>query len=525
MEEGIAAPLSISNDMSLPNSIGTGDENYGTFEHDVIEPLFPPELTMTSSAMKIAINRLVKNKARPGTDDFKFLATEFENVTLTLGEIASTIAQGFSWCAQHLTRRKASNFVCTDVLGVDLDEGWTFEALLAHDLVGEHGLMIYETYSSTPEHQRLRLMFRTPYTIIDADEMRKVVRGLVRTFGADESCVDPCRVYYGHEGCEPHIIDKTLTIGQIEYLKKLGATQGGDDGKDGGNHNANNYVRSSLHVNDDHLLQTRGGKQAPLSALATGTPVHCPHHSDRNPSAFVTMSAQGIRGIHCSTCQQTFWPETMRRGDLKEHDFEQFNRALIAGELSDATHNVVVKELNARYLSPTLIPFRPGVNFIKSPKGSGKTKLLQPFVQHCIDTGESVLLVSHRIALASASANRLGMFCYLDKYDREIGGDRYLAYAVCLDSLRRRLKPGVHSFDHVIIDESEQLFSHFLSSTLDGKRESVFHTLSFYVREATTVIVCDADLGRLSFEAIKCCRDGVGMKGHLRKEAEPEIQD
>lgn len=344
--------------------------------------------------MKIAVNRLVKNKARQGTDDFKNLATGFENFAYPLNEIASVVAQGYSWCAQHVNRRNAANFICTDVIGADLDEGWTFDSLLAHDLVSNHGLMIYETYSSSPEHPRWRVMFRTPYTITDADEMRKILRGLVRVFGADESCVDPCRAYYGNEGCEPHIIDKTLTFEQIEYLKKLGATQGGDDGKDGGNHNANNYVRSTLHVTEEQLLQIRGGKQVPLPALATGTPVHCPHHSDRNPSAFVTMSAQGIRGVHCSKCQQTFWPETMRRSDLKEHDFEQFDRALFAGNLSDATHNVVIKELNAQYLSPDLITFRPGVNFIKSPKGSGKTNLLQPFVQRCIDTGESVLLVS-----------------------------------------------------------------------------------------------------------------------------------
>jgi len=150
-----------------------------------------------------------------------------------------------------------------------LGRGCAFDSLLAHELVSHHGLMIYETYSPSPEHQRWRLMFRTPHTIIDADEMRKILRGLVRVFGADESCVDPCRAYYGNEGCDPHIIDKTLTIEQIEYLKKLGATQGGDDGNDGGNHNANNSVHSSLHVNDDQWLSIRGGKQAALSLLAS----------------------------------------------------------------------------------------------------------------------------------------------------------------------------------------------------------------------------------------------------------------
>ncbi|MBN3831692.1 signal recognition particle [Burkholderia sp. Ac-20344] len=506
-------------------SSNIADTGNVSVERETAEDILDPATPQPLDAIKIAINRKVKNKARPGTDDFKLLATQFENVTLTPNEITSAIAQGYAWCAQHVDRRKAANFVCTDVLGVDLDEGWTFDSLRAHELVADHGFLIYETYSSTPKRPRLRAMFRSPYTIIDADEMRTVVRGLVRMFGADESCIDPCRMYYGNEGCEPYIIDKTLTVEQIEHLKELGATQGGDDKQDGGNQNANNFVRSSLHVTEDQLLRIRGGKQVALSTLASGTPVHCPHHSDRNPSAFVTMSSQGIRGVHCSKCQQTFWQETMRRSDLKNHDFEQFDRALVAGELSDAAHNVVVKELNVQYLSPELIPFRSGVNFIKSPKGSGKTKLLRPFVQHCIDVGESVLLVSHRISLASASAHGLGMFCYLDKYDRELGNDRYMAYAVCLDSLRRRLKPGVHSFDHVIIDESEQLFSHFLSSTLDGKRESVFHTLSFYVREATTVIVCDADLGRLSFEAIKCCRDGMGIKDYRREERDSELQD
>ncbi|WP_232514258.1 hypothetical protein [Burkholderia oklahomensis] len=52
----------------------------------------------------------------------------------------------------------------------------------------------------------------------------------------------------------------------------------------------------------------------------------------------------------------------------------------------------------------------------------------------------------------------------------------------------------------------------------------MFHTLSFYVREAKTVIVCDADLGRLTFEAIKCCRDGMGIRGYLRED-EPELKD
>ncbi|WP_322105252.1 signal recognition particle [Paraburkholderia sp. J41] len=492
---------------------------------EAIDKCIDPAMPQSPGTIKISINCLVKNKARPGSADFENFAAGFENLTLSLHEIAAAVAKGYSWCAQHTNRRNAANFVCTDVLGVDLDEGWTLDSLLAHDLVVNHGLLIYETYSSTPERPRYRVMFRSPYTIINAEDMRKILRGLVRLLDADESCVDPCRGYYGNEGCKPYIIDKTLTAEHIDHLKELGATQGSDEKQDGGNQNANNYVRSSLHVTEDQSLRTREGKQAVLSALTSGTPVHCPFHTDRNASAFVTMSAQGIRGVHCSKCQQTFWPETMRRGDLKSHDFEQFDRVLFAGELSDATHSVVVKELNTQYLSPELVPFRPGVNFIKSPKGSGKTHLLRPFVQHCADVGESVLLVSHRISLASASAHGLGMFCYLDKYDREIGGDRYMAYAVCLDSLRKKLKPGVHSFDHVIIDESEQLFSHFLSSTLNGKRESIFHTLSFFVRRATTVIVCDADLGRLSFEAIKCFRDGMGIKAYIWPETKPEQHD
>jgi len=225
--------------------------------------------------MKLAVNRQVKNKARPGTDDFKLLATEFENVTLTLNEIAVAIAAGFSWCAQHVDRRKAVNFVCTDVLGVDFDEGWTFDSLLAHDLVANHGLLIYETYSSTPERPRLRAMFRSPYTITDADEMRKILRGLVRMFGSDESCVDPCRMFYGNEGCEPYIIDKTLTAEQIEYLKELGATQGDDDRQDGGNRNANTTSRFSCSIRGvatrrSRIFRGRRSTSMPVRSASTG---------------------------------------------------------------------------------------------------------------------------------------------------------------------------------------------------------------------------------------------------------------
>lgn len=153
---------------------------------------------------------------------------------------------------------------------------------------------------------------------------------------------------------------------------------------------------------------------------------------------------------------------------------------------------------------------RDGVTFVRSPKGTGKTEWLEQLVAQCKAEGLSVLLIGHRQALLQSLAHRLGLHCYLDKIDEYEDPDlvkRY--YAVCLDSLPK-LNPQRHKFDVVLIDESEQVYSHITSSTLIGKRNDCFLKLHHYVEHARRVVLSDADLGWLTVNVTDTLRGGKG---------------
>ncbi|WP_355795772.1 MULTISPECIES: hypothetical protein [Streptomyces] len=103
--------------------------------------------------------------------------------------------------------------------------------------------------------------------------------------------------------------------------------------------------------------------------------------------------------------------------------------------------------------------------------------------------------------MAESLAARLKMHCYLKKLESYEDRDEVLKYCVvCLDSLSRYLNPVRHKYDVVVIDETEQVYSHVLSDTLAGnKRKYCFNLLHLYIRRARQVVLCDADLGWLTF--------------------------
>lgn len=74
--------------------------------------------------MKIAINTKINYK--PAKNDlaaYHSLASEFKNVDISIAELAQCIASGFPFCAQHDGRRNANNFIASDYLAVDIDDG------------------------------------------------------------------------------------------------------------------------------------------------------------------------------------------------------------------------------------------------------------------------------------------------------------------------------------------------------------------------------------------------------------------
>lgn len=460
--------------------------------------------------MKVSINDQIINKNENGANQSR----GFKPFDLTPQELADCISQGYALSYQFKnSHRKADNFTCSDIIAADFDAGITLDEALTNDFFINNASILYTTASHTPERHKFRIIFELPRTITDKEEIRAAQQGLTRKFPADRAAVDPARQFYGSRGCRAHLFGKVLSEEALQELVGLGREPLGQSDIDGKVRIAG--TRASLNIAGDTMVKTSKGNYARLIDLDAPIPVYCPYHHDSKPSAFTTRSRNGVMGIHCSSCQQTFWEKNK---ETPPYDFYEFNR------LAHGAHNMgitetYIEEHGVEYDVPNLnlvfsdkhlhlqtIGIMNGITLIKSPKGSGKTQYLEDVVAQCRREKRSVLLVGHRQSLLRALSSRLGLTCYLNDKGPNISGvyDIDKNYAVSIDSLSTRLVPARHSFDVVLVDESEQVFSHLIADTLETeKQRKSFLIFQHYIRAAKTVIALDADMNVVSLYAIK----------------------
>lgn len=176
--------------------------------------------------------------------------------------------------------------------------------------------------------------------------------------------------------------------------------------------------------------------------------------------------------------------------------------------------------LNQRYLGNLDIPTGVKLIGLKAPKGTGKTETLSPIVADAISNGQPVILLSHRVQLAQAICDRVGIPYITEIRESETGS--LLGYGLCVDSLHPTSQArfnAEHWLDPlVIVDESEQVFWHLLSANTEVKthRVEVIRQLSQLFKNALLpgegkVILADADLSDLSFELVK----GLAQMPHI----------
>jgi hypothetical protein len=114
--------------------------------------------------MLIAVSRVIKNK--PKQTDFiqKKLNGTFQNLDISVAELATEVSQGHAFCAQHNKFRKKENFLQAGFLAVDIDHGLKIGDALSHDFVREFGALLYTSPSHTEELHRFRLVFEPSRT-------------------------------------------------------------------------------------------------------------------------------------------------------------------------------------------------------------------------------------------------------------------------------------------------------------------------------------------------------------------------
>lgn len=485
--------------------------------------------SVSDRPLRLSINPKLINKNE--ADDASLFAMGWLNMAVTPRELAEYIDAGMAFSCELDGSRKASNFVASDVLAVDVDGTRTIDDALQDPFVQSHATILYTTPSHTAERHRFRLVFALARTIESAHHMKAAYRSLALRLGGDLASTDAARLFYGSRGSKPQLFDKSLST---EILDELIA-QGLESDQYDSDKLGRTTTTSKLLVSPDRMIQLQSGEHKRFDEISTGATVHCPFHRDLNASAFIVESRAGTTGIHCSSCAQTFWPLNGKQDD----DFSDFDRRVAEAEqyYSDMKddlgpftkmllpsgvqyHQGLARSNIFRYDSEYLkfpSPFPKGVVFIKSPKGTGKTELLRHELQ---DDKKSTLLIGHRTALIRQSCERLGLQCYLDfsgpLMEKRLG--------VCVDSLHRlrwpehitpyQMQTRENLFQRIIIDESEQVLSHFLSDTIDATtRHDIFQIFCALLRHAKTVIALDADLGWLTFETLsKLAQPTIAMK-------------
>lgn len=475
--------------------------------------------------MKIAIHSKIDFKPESSdTNSFASLAEDFENLDLSIDEIVSHIGLGHSFCAQHSDRRKRKNFIASNVAAVDMDGGMTIKEALENAYVKNNAGIVYPTWNNTPTNNRFRMVFFFERTITDIETMENLYTGLIRKFGGDGACKDACRIFYGNKKEAPIVLGNILSNELLDELIILGAEkrQRAERGESEGVKAGISTTRAEQHLMHNQIVNTISGSSEVVENLRKGTVVHCPFHVDKNPSAFITESRSGVKGVHCSKCTKTFWPQSINFKKLQDYDFYKIDSDLHTIEFSEDPYNYLDEHApleffnnDGRVVLPgsahrlTDIKLVPGITLVRSPKDTGKTHKLAQAFQVCKDEGLSVLLIGHRQSLISSIAKRIGLDCYLDRKDFD-GNPIPVSshYAICLDSIPRLLDLTMHHFDVIIIDESEQVFSHLTSDTLRKQRRDCFLKMERLLKKARTVIACDADLGYLTLSTIASARDG-----------------
>jgi hypothetical protein len=164
--------------------------------------------------IRISVNHKVNGKLKSeDKQGFINFTTCFQQEILSPNQILEEIKSGWAYSpAWFRDRRSNANFVLSELVSIDIDNGLTLEAALANNFIKENALLIHTTSSHTEENNRFRILFHLPKLIDNAEEYKVWVINLMKYLEfADASCKDVCRGFYGAKGCQTYLFNKTIS--------------------------------------------------------------------------------------------------------------------------------------------------------------------------------------------------------------------------------------------------------------------------------------------------------------------------
>jgi hypothetical protein len=481
---------------------------------------------MKRQKLKLSVNVHFFDKT---AEKRRFYREGFENTELTLDEIAEIINLGCTISYQFRGGiRKSENFIGTDFLAVDIDSGTTLDEAFQNHIFQEFCSIHYVTPKHTIDKHRFRLFFALPRTITKVSEVKAAAFSLTKRLSGDLKATDAARMFHGCKDSFPQVHGRSISEQFLLELIEDGKSQPSSESISFAGSTTN---RSDYKPDPSRVVRTSAGTNLKLESIKGTTPIYCPFHDDHNPSAFVARSPSGSQFIHCTSCQTSWHVKGTSPYEQRFDDFDQTIRNIKKDTTTEIHDDSPLRDLLlSQKISPRNITItqhehlemrglEDGLTLIKSPKGTGKTTYLvdaigkiirkfatlegyeegtDPEVDESFYSKERVLLIGHRQALIGDLCNKLSLNCYLKDPKNDSGEvrRRKSRYGVCLDSLQNVRN---ESYDVIVIDEVEQVLSHFLSDTIGEKRRGLFDIFCSLIQRAKKVVALDADLGWITY--------------------------
>jgi len=175
--------------------------------------------------IKIAINQHHKNKmpnlpSHMVRNWWREFNGQFTNFDLpSVDPLVWAITNGYAITAQHSGYRKRDDFVCGQHIGLDFDTGderSDVGRLCENSFIKEHASFLHTTASHTNRNPRSRVIFILERPIYNRESYSLLTEAFAEAFstngGADPSCKDPVRLFFGAEGCDVLRLDNVLTV-------------------------------------------------------------------------------------------------------------------------------------------------------------------------------------------------------------------------------------------------------------------------------------------------------------------------
>lgn len=450
-------------------------------------------------------------------------------------------AHGYQW---YGGKRKGENYQGSTVLTVDFDKGLvTLEQALNNKYIKSNAAYIYTTHSHTESINRFHIIFVLPIKVTSREEVEVVNIGLhIRLttelgYKSAKSIIDPvtksaASFFFGNPGSLKFYEENIISHEEINRFRALGGRSFVPEHK-----LLQQDLLHTKHIDPEYFVQLPYSKMVQLSVLSPGEQIHCPSHKpDTHPSAFVIQSQDGVKGVHCTKCNQSWYTSTK---SPKSYDFSKIENSIKqysgspntfykAQGLASIFPEIFVEpaSINCNVFSKPFIGILPkysGIHLIKSAKGTGKTTALKKIVDlakynpkelgHNLRMRPGVILIGHRQSLIYEICTKLELTCYLDSHEfdtrlsiekNKLFSHKPTEYGICLDSLNTRMRLFVESYPIVIIDESEQVFTHLNSDSMKKPIKN-FEIISELIGRASHVYCLDADLGEISMDGVLGC--------------------